>query len=85
VIEYWSLTSVVKKKRLLSLIVFHVEQRDHCVMLDYWQEFLELLSDEELIRFERRAQMAGKPELAAQFEAKLAEFRQTELIHDIQS
>jgi hypothetical protein len=48
-------------------------------MSDYWQEFLELLSDEELIRFERRAQMAGKPELAAQFEAKLAEFRQTEL------
>jgi hypothetical protein len=54
-------------------------------MSDYWQEFLELLSDEELIRFERRAQMASKPELAEQFEKKLAECHQTEVIHDIQS
>jgi hypothetical protein len=54
-------------------------------MCDYWQEFLEWLSEEELIRFARRAQLEGKPELAEQFEKKLAEFRQTEVIHDIQS
>jgi hypothetical protein len=42
-------------------------------MRDYWQEYLEWLSEEELIRLVRRAELAGKFELAAQFQAKLEE------------
>jgi hypothetical protein len=49
-------------------------------MSDYWQQFLELLSDEELIRFERRAQMAGKSELAIEIQARRAEREQREII-----
>jgi hypothetical protein len=52
-------------------------------MSDYWQQFLELLSDEELIRFERRAQMAGKSELAIEIQARRAEREQREIIFDV--
>ena len=46
-------------------------------MSDYWQEFLKLLSEEELIRFIRRAELADKPELAIQLYDELEKQRES--------
>jgi hypothetical protein len=54
-------------------------------MSDFFAEFLQLLSEEELIRFERRAELAAKPELAEAFHGKLFEYEQTEIIKTMRS
>lgn len=52
-------------------------------MRDYWLELLELLSEDDLIRLIKRAQMRDKPELAGQLAGKLGERRQLKTIATI--
>lgn len=53
------------------------------IMRDYWLELLELLSEDDLIRLIKRAQMRDKPELAGQLAGKLGERRQLKTIATI--